>query len=268
LTTTREQDSRGLLVSFATADFSQARLLLEKSARRFGLQTRIYGPDHAVIAALRAASPDVMSARRGAGYWLWKPHIILDAMNTLPEGRPVFYVDVAMTVIADPWPLIAQAGAHPVILFGSEDPGSQARWTKRDCFIEMDADTPDFWNLSQLMAGFQLYRNGPQARAFLEKLAKALANRRAVSDDPNSHGLPNLTGFRDHRHDQSILTILAAKEGMPILQDPSQFGPWDAPQQGKPFGQIFHLHRIRNKRPASFLWRRLRRAYTGGRRFL
>jgi hypothetical protein len=32
---------------------------------------------------------------------------------------------------------------------------------------------------------------------------------RMVSDLPNTQGLPNLPSFSDHRHDQSLLTILA-----------------------------------------------------------
>jgi len=208
-----------------------------------------------------------MSAKRGAGYWLWKPFIIRDTMNSVPDGTAVLYTDAALTFIADPAPLLALADEHPVCLFGTTVYGPQGIWTKRDCFIELDADTPEFWNLPQLWAGMQLYRAGAEARAFLAKLCAAMANEAALTDQPNIHGLPDLQTFRDHRHDQSILTILAHKEGVRVFADPSQFGHWDTQPEGLPFRQTVHLHRKRDSNFLDVLWRQLRGAYTGGRGF-
>lgn len=253
------------MAAYATGPFGQAAQLLQASARRFGLKSVVYRPDHPVIAGLRRRHPDIMAAPRGAGYWLWKPFVTLDAMASVPEGTPVFYADVAMTVIADPWPLLALAERQPVTLFGSGNAGDQGRWTKRDCFIELDADRAEYWDLPQLTAGMQLYRAGPEAQAFLARLADAMANPVAITDEPNIHGLPNLEGFRDHRHDQSILTILAHREKIPVAPDPSQFGGTGGPTAARPFGQIVHLHRRRDVPWPRFMLRRLRRYYSGGR---
>jgi hypothetical protein len=254
-------------VSFATADFSQAARLLRRGARRYGLETRLYDPDDPVIIGLHERYPAIMNARRGAGYWLWKPFIVLDAMKDLPDGTPLLYTDVALTFIADPAPLLALTAKHPVCLFGTPSGEPASVWTKRDCFVELGADTPGFWNLPQLWAGIHLYRAGPEARAFLEKLCKAMANEVALTDQPNIHGLPDLPGFRAHRHDQSILTIVAHKENAAIFPDPSQFGRGDKQPDGAPFRQIVHLHRKRDTHLPNLLWRQLRGAYTGGRGF-
>jgi len=258
---------RPVHVSYATANFSQAARILRRSARRFGLDTRIYGPDGPVAAGLRARHPAVMSAKRGAGYWLWKPFIILDAMNTVPDGTAVLYTDIALSFIADPAPLLALAARNPICLFGRAVYGPQRIWTKRDCFVELDADTPEFWNLPQLWAGMQLYRAGPEARVFLGKLCEAMANEAALTDKPNIHGLPDLPSLREHRHDQSILTILAHREGVTIFPDPSQFGGWEVQPPDTPFRQIFHLHRKRDTHLPNLFWRQLRGVYTGGRGF-
>ena len=154
------QSSRPLHISFTTANFSQAARMLTKSARQYELETRLYDPGHPVIAALRERYPAIMNAKRGAGYWLWKPFIILDAMNNVPDGTPILYTDVALTFVADPAPLLALAKDHPVCLFGFPAKRSQAVWTKRDCFVELDADAPEFWDLPQLWGGMQLYRAG------------------------------------------------------------------------------------------------------------
>jgi hypothetical protein len=258
---------RPIHVSYATANLSQAARFLRRSAERHGLDTRIYGPDSPVVADLRERYPAIMTAKRGAGYWLWKPFIVLDAMNSVPDGTAVLYTDIALTFVADPAPLLALAQQHPVCLFGISLGEPASAWTKRDCFVELGADTPDYWNLPLLLGGFQLYRAGPQARAFLKMLCETMANDAALTDKPNIHGLPDLLGFREHRHDQSILTILAHREGTPIFPDPSQFGDWDRQPNGLPFRQIFHLHRKRDTHLPNLLWRQLRGAYTGGRGF-
>jgi hypothetical protein len=45
-----------------------------------------------------------------------------------------------------------------------------------------------------------------------------------VTDEPNVCGLRNLPQFIDHRHDQSVLAVLAAREGIPYFRHPSQYG--------------------------------------------
>jgi hypothetical protein len=40
----------------------------------------------------------------------------------------------------------------------------------------------------------------------------------------NVCGLPNYPGFEDHRHDQSVLSLLARKHGIATRPDVSQWG--------------------------------------------
>lgn len=260
---------RTVHLSYATANFSQATKLLLKSAGRFGLDSRLYTPEHPVLADLRQKHPSIMAASRGAGYWLWKPFIIMDMLNSVPDGTTVLYTDVAMTFIADPAPLTSLAKQHPVCLFKMSGPMLEGTWTKRDCFVEMGADTDEFWSLPQLLGGIQLYRAGPEARQFVSLLAEAMASETRLTDKPNIHGLPNLPGFIDHRHDQSVLTIVARQQGAAIFRDPSLC--WDspsAPPSETPFGRTVFFHRMRNQPLHKWLNKRLRRKYTDGQGFL
>src|SRR3546814_3032631 len=43
--------------------------------------------------------------RRGFGYWLWKPFIIADAMDSVPDGTILMYTDAAVVYQADAAPL-------------------------------------------------------------------------------------------------------------------------------------------------------------------
>lgn len=186
-----------------------------------------------------------MMARRGAGYWRWKPWIILDTFRHAKEGDLVFYTDAAMEMIADPAPLFALAAEHSIVLFehGRNPDGTaslpMSAWTKRDCFVLMDADEPRYHDAQQLLGGFQMYRVCAESREFLRRLAEETMDDRKVSDLPNASGLPNLPGFKDHRHDQSVLSILGMKLGAHTLTDPSD--------QNESGGPIFWLHRRRSR---------------------
>ena len=55
-------------------------------------------------------------------------------------------------------------------------------------------------------------------------------------------GLPNYPEFRDHRHDQSILSILQVKHQITTYEDPSQFGN-NFREEG--FRQLINHHRVK-----------------------
>jgi hypothetical protein len=248
-------------ISFATPNYSRAARELRWTARRFNVRPYIYTPESPVVRQLRHVQADIMDQPRGAGFWLWKPAIILDALEACEDGDILLYTDVALHVIADLRPLIAVARDYPIVLFeqsvvyrDASNIVPQSDWTKRDCFVLLDADNPNFWGSQMLWAGAQMYRNCDQSRAFVRALLKSSSDQRTLTDLPNTLGLPNIAGFQGHRHDQSVLSILARKWHLPMFPDPTQFGPFGA--KGGPrredddlirpdvrYRQTFHLHR-------------------------
>jgi hypothetical protein len=258
-------------ISYASPNYSRAARELRASASRFGLETFIYTREHPVVAALRRDYPEIMAQKRGGGYWLWKPAIILDALERSTDDTIAFYTDAGMHFIADPTPLLAHAHEHPIMLFehafsAPEQPPTfpQRNWTKRDCFVLLDADTPEHWDMQQVMSGVQIYRNSPQTRNFLREVLSATADGRVVTDQPNVMGFPNHPGFQEHRHDQSVLTIIGQRHKLPHFPDPTHYG-FPAPRPAVPdspdgvqrpatnYGHIFHLHRKPDRGPLNIV---------------
>ena len=62
---------------------------------------------------------------------------------------------------------------------------------------------------------------------------------RAITDDDNILGLGNYPDFRGHRHDQTLLSLLAKKWGLTVYPDPSQWGE----SEKRPYPTIFNHHR-------------------------
>jgi hypothetical protein len=109
-----------------------------------------------------------------------------------------------------------------------------------------------------LSAGLQSYINCPPSRTFVEDLKNLMRRPGLIDDRPNILGKDNLPGFVEHRHDQSILTLVTKRHGILPLLEPTQYGSQKNAQH-----QLLDLHRIRKSRTGLryqfWLWKRRRR---------
>lgn len=180
---------------------------------------------------------DILSQRTGAGYWLWKPYIILDAiLNDCQDQDFLFYSDAGAEWISlvDPLCRIMESENIDILLFHTDPvPGNEERMcTKRDAFILMDCDGDKYTRGLPLHAGFQMYRKSFVSIAFIEKYLLYCCDPRILTDQPNECGFDNYHGFKFHRHDQSVLSLLAKKEGLKTFRDPTQYGnPYIQPSE-------------------------------------
>ncbi len=76
--------------------------------------------------------------------------------------------------------------------------------------------------------------------AFVSEWLTYAQDSRAITDDKNVLGKPNYDDFRENRHDQTILSLLAKKWNLKIYPDPSQYG-----KTKRPYPSIFNHHRQR-----------------------
>jgi hypothetical protein len=268
-------------ITFGTPNFASALRQLRSTAAEFGVKTYAYTSAHPRVADLARRHPQIMRERRGGGYWLWKPAIILDALENSDDGTLVMYTDAAMHMIADPRPMLVCALDYPIMLFEHTFPVPagpisfpMAEWTKRDAFVLLGADTSALHAQQQLMSGVQIYRNNPATRDFLQEVIGAMGDARVLTDIPNTQGLDNLPGFHEHRHDQSILSIVAWRHKLPHFPDPTQWGhrgprpvlSADIDGVDRPatrYGQVFYLHRRRTRGALRMLISRLNPVRTG-----
>ncbi len=90
-------------------------------------------------------------------------------------------------------------------------PHLEKLYTKRDAFILMGVDLPFYSETGQFNAAFQVYKKSKFTEIFLEEYLYYAQDKRIITDDKNELGMPNYDGFIDHRHDQSILSLLTKK---------------------------------------------------------
>ena len=186
---------------------------------------------------------NILSRLKGAGYWLWKPYIILKTLQEAELDDFVFYSDAGAEFIAPIDPLIelCRNDERGIILFHS-DPvkeNKECHSCKRDVFVIIDADKDKYTQTIPLLASFQLYKVSQYSISFVKAYLGYCEDERLLLDTPNISGLNNYNGFKFHRHDQSILSVLSKKWDIKSYRDPSQFGnPYIKPEDG--YGQIIN----------------------------
>jgi hypothetical protein len=215
------------LVSYATRPFEAAQRLNTSSAEQIGGFARISAHSPRDIDAdFCAANHKLLRASRGGGHWLWKPYLINRHLRELDADEWLFYCDAGAYFVHSVAPLVEHALEHElgVVVFELEPHLIEQEWTKRDAFVLLGADASEFRCSPQRLGGFSLWRASDAAFELAESWLRHACDPRLVSDKPNTCGLPNHAGFRAHRHDQSLLSLLSKQRAIPAWRDPSQFG--------------------------------------------
>jgi hypothetical protein len=170
----------------------------------------------------------ILRKPRGAGYWLWKPYItLLTLKRHMRDGDILVYCDSDARFVSsiDPLVSICLSQFEPrIVVFTLEDEHTNRIWTKRDCFHYLGLDTATYFEAPQILAGYYICQRSAPVIDFFEKWFAAMQDVRILTDEPNVSGLPNYPGFREHRHDQSIFSLLARKHAFATLPDVSQWG--------------------------------------------
>lgn len=233
------------IVIFGTADYHNAIESLLTSARGYFDHYHVFSQKDIDIDFYNKHIK-ILSASRGAGYWLWKPYFIKKILTEAGDGDIVFYVDAGNIFLRDPSFLYDYAS--DIILFDNRDgmvDGSPAQnfiSCKKDAFVLMDCDNSDCVNATHLNASYQVYKRSEVSLNFVSQYLSYCTVDQIITDEPNQHG-NNYPGYYDHRHDQSVLSLLAYKNDITPLVDPSEWGNICV---YRGFQQLFHHHRNKN----------------------
>lgn len=229
------------LVSFATPEFYTANKRLITSAKHFGIDKYItYTKNDIVNTEFWNQNKTILTQKRGAGYWLWKPYVILKTLNEINENDYVIYSDSGIEIISDLNILFTLCHDNNGIFLINCGHQYNKTWTKRDCFILMDCDKRDYWESEQLTASFQIYQKNSYSIQFVQKWFEYCKNINILTDVPNICEKSNFGDFKDHRHDQSILSLLSKKCNIEIYRDPTQWGNYLKMPEYRIKGEFLH----------------------------
>lgn len=212
------------LITYASKSYIPSQIRLIESARRYAIDRCVsYSPACLYASGYFFFHHQILRQHRGAGYWLWKPYIILKTLQRIPEGDIVLYLDVDNIIIENLNPLFELAQDNVAVLFANHGRLNR-EWTKRDSFVLMNCDTSEFHDAEQVDAAQIILRNTPVSRKFVAEWLKWCEDSRVLTDEQNVCGLPNLEGFIEHRHDQSVLSLMARRWQLEIFRSATYRG--------------------------------------------
>lgn len=159
---------------------------------------------------------DLLDRERLAGYALWKPYIIMQTLLKMSRNDVLIYMDCGDYPLKGIRKFIQDSIiGHDEILIHANCLLNR-QYTKRDCFYYMDADIPKYHDAIQLEDGVIIFKKTKRILHITQLWQKYCSDKRIVSDEPNTCGLPNFPEFIDHRHDQSVLSILQIYHNMNV----------------------------------------------------
>ena len=166
----------------------------------------------------------ILNTPHGAGLWMWKPWVILDAMKKAPEGAIIIYADSGFIFQRTITRLLKKFNKKDILVSYYDQPeyGPVETRVQRSTLELMGVyDDLAFRKKNFMMAGFLIVRNNEKGRAFIKKWLKHCSDPRKIMDTPIK-GKPESDKFQGHHYDQAILTILAHLEHQDIA-----FIPYD-----------------------------------------
>lgn len=235
------------IVIYGTDEFSGTLELLKDSIRDYVDEIHTYNRSD-IDQTFYKENENILKQSRGNGYWIWKPYFILKTMDKLNNGDLCMYLDAGMTVIRSIDILFKLCKENNgILLFENRNANLNGEvwknymWTKYDCFHLMNCNSNTYVYGDQVDAAFQVYEKNKSSLEFINEYLIYCKNENIVTDCPNVNG-NNYDGFVDHRHDQSILSLLAIKHNISLEKCPSH---WGNHLIDRKFKNLFYHHKKR-----------------------
>jgi hypothetical protein len=230
-------------ISYAAGRYLKAQEYCSNSARHFGFdEVHSFGPKD-IDRDFVMNNIKILQQPRGAGYWLWKPYFICRTLDSMNDGDLLVYSDAGSYYQSSPQPLIDLIQKEEKGVLSFELKGLIEKvYTKRDAFSLMGLDDPKYTDSSQREATYVWMIKNDFTSALAKEYLEYAQDERIITDLQSEN--PNYPEFKDHRHDQSIWSLLCKKYEIPPHRLISQHGEHlikDFPEDK--YGQIAMHHR-------------------------
>lgn len=165
----------------------------------------------------------ILSNKRGAGLWLWKPYFTDKLLSEISEDDFLIYCDSGVSFIHSVCPLIRLMDRENIDMMFFGLPLLEVEWTKDDAY--KIADCKKNYNDRQVDGSFFIIRPTVCSKRIIKEWLDLCCSYDAIC--PLESKEPYVRGkiqFRQHREDQSILSLVLHRNGIRFYRDPSDYG--------------------------------------------
>jgi hypothetical protein len=166
--------------------------------------------------------------KRGYGYYIWKPYLILNVLHQMEDNDILVFVDGGCSLNPNGLERLHKyfdiVNQSPYGILAFQIGAVEQEWTKMDLFYELGCEqNEEIKNSGQMISGIVIIRKCDHVVKIYEKAYElGVKNNYHFSDDSQSNH-PNCPTFHAHRHDQSILSLILKLNGCEKLHDETYF---------------------------------------------
>jgi hypothetical protein len=181
-----------------------------------------YGPEFRIIIFNKRdmdkefveKNKDILNCNRGGGYWLWKPYIINEVLKKINHGDIVFYLDSKYYFIDSLSKLYSDYMTNNDILVWKHKPNSCSLHMKYLCKMDVIVkynmvDKVFRENVDECWAGAIIVKKTDNTLMYIQEWLDMCCNYEDITDSKSK--IKNSHFFKEHRHDQSLLSIVIYK---------------------------------------------------------
>ena len=186
----------------------------------------------------------INESTRGFGYWIWKSYITKKKLEEIAMGDILVYLDSGCSINKQgkkryfEYLKLLLESKHSNLSFQTNFP--EKKYTKEDLFLYFGLDKNEaIKNSGQLSCCPFLIKKDDNSIKLVDEWFTICHNKKRLIDDSLSIH-PNDPQFIEHRHDQSVFSLLRKTKGTVIIKDEIKFNNW---KENLHFP--FHIHRFK-----------------------
>lgn len=221
------------LCSFASPDLdlSVKRFVEQANKLKFYDKIKIYGKNdlsEKILNQIKTFKYPI-KYQRLYGYACWKPFIIKDYIKKIPEGEIIQYSDIGCHLNVEGLKrlneYIEMCEKKNVLTFQYKLPEwkdisdfkfqqyFEYEWTKGDTWRYLDIkNNSDILKTEQIWSGTIFFKNNSFSKKIIDNWLNASSQNNLIDDCPSI--TENHEDFKEHRHDQSIFSIICKKNNI------------------------------------------------------
>lgn len=158
---------------------------------------------------------ELLDQPRGSGYWIWKPYLILEALKTMEPDDILVYLDSGDWITRSFRIFVQRTMRNKDILL-TEGGFPNREYTKYNVLKEMGCLDKKFTEAIQVEAGIIVCKNTKATQEIINEWLFWCLKPGIVDDSPSEE---RFIDFVDHRHDQSVLSLLQVFHNIPATQE-------------------------------------------------
>jgi hypothetical protein len=194
-------------------DYESEVLRLFESAKKWDLECVKLDNEFFLNQPYYSEHKDVMD-RTSFGFTM-KAIGFYEMFKNMDYGDIAFFVDSNHLIAKDPSRFYEIADNYDVFIHDHIwVQYENMHWTRRDTFVNMDCDNERYWHSLQMQCNIIGLKKTPKVWDFVKEYWDCALTYKIMFGE---NKYPNFDGFREHRHDQSIFSILREKYEFPYV---------------------------------------------------